>query len=70
ERTIEDTKKIILEADITETKFSQDEDKMIYFFLLSSLRKDVIRKTKCSAFSKRNVQKDKTKRPLRLLFGS
>ena len=30
----------------------------------------VIRKTKCSAFSKRNVQKDKTKRPLRLLFGS
>lgn len=40
ERTIEDTKKIILEADITETKFSQDEDKMIYFFLLSSLRKE------------------------------
>ena len=39
ERTIEDTKKKILEADITETKFSQDEDKMIYFFLLSSLRK-------------------------------
>ncbi|GFI11292.1 hypothetical protein IMSAGC007_03765 [Lachnospiraceae bacterium] len=40
ERTIEDTKKKILEADITETKFSQDEDKMIYFFLLSSLRKE------------------------------
>ena len=40
ERTIEDAKKKILEADITETKFSQDEDKMIYFFLLPSLRKE------------------------------
>lgn len=40
ERIIDDTKKKILEADITETKFSQDEDKMIYFFLLSSLRKE------------------------------
>ena len=40
EKTIEDTKKKILEADITESKFTQDEDKMIYFFLLSSLRKE------------------------------
>lgn len=40
ERTIEDTKKKILDVDITEAKFTQDEDKMIYFFLLSSLRKE------------------------------
>lgn len=40
ERTIEDTKKKILDADITEAKFTQDEDKMIYFFLLSSLRRE------------------------------
>ena len=40
EKTIEDTKKQILEVDVTEAKFGADEDKMIYFFLLSSLRKD------------------------------
>ena len=40
EKTVEDTKKRILEADITEAKFGADEDKMIYFFLLSSLRKE------------------------------
>lgn len=40
ERTIEDTKKKIIEIDITETKFSNDEEKMIYFFLLSSLHKE------------------------------
>lgn len=38
EKTVEDTKKRILEADITETKFGADEDKMIYFFLLGDLR--------------------------------
>lgn len=40
EKTVEDTKKQILEVDMSETKFGQDEDKMIYFFLLSSLRKE------------------------------
>lgn len=40
EKTVEDVKKYILEADITETKFGADEEKMIYFFLLSSLRKE------------------------------
>ncbi|WP_289873207.1 ParB/RepB/Spo0J family partition protein [uncultured Duncaniella sp.] len=40
EKTIEDTKKQILKADITQSKFTQDEDKMIYFFLLSSLREE------------------------------
>lgn len=40
EKTVADTKKQILEADITETKFGADEDKMIYFFLLASLRKE------------------------------
>lgn len=40
EKTVEDTKKQILEVDVTEAKFSADEDKMIYFFLLSSLRKE------------------------------
>ena len=37
---MEDTKKQILEADITGGKFSADEDTMLYFFLLSSLRKE------------------------------
>lgn len=40
EKTVEDTKKQILEVDMLERKFGQDEDKMIYFFLLSSLRKE------------------------------
>lgn len=40
EKTVEDTKKRILEVDTTETKFGADEDKMIYYFLLSSLRKE------------------------------
>ena len=40
EKTVEDTKKWILEVDMTETKFGADEDKMIYFFLLASLRKE------------------------------
>ena len=40
EKTVEDTKKQILEVDMSERKFGQDEDKMIYFFLLSSLRKE------------------------------
>ena len=40
ERTVEDTKKQILAADITGGRFSADEDTMLYFFLLSSLRKE------------------------------
>lgn len=39
EKTMEDVKKQILEIDMTEAKFGADEDKMIYYFLLSSLRK-------------------------------
>ena len=40
EKTVEDTKKQILEVDMSERKFGQDEDKMIYFFLLASLRRE------------------------------
>ncbi|HBN64073.1 MAG TPA: chromosome partitioning protein ParB [Porphyromonadaceae bacterium] len=40
EKTVADTKKQILEADMTETKFGQDEEKMVYYFMLSSLRKE------------------------------
>ena len=40
EKTVEDTKKQIVEVDMSERKFGQDEDKMVYFFLLSSLRKE------------------------------
>ena len=40
EKTVADTKKQILEVDLSESKFTADEDKMIYFFLLSSLRKE------------------------------
>lgn len=40
ERTIEDTKKQILNAGMTESKFTSEEDRMIYFFLLSSLRRE------------------------------
>ena len=40
ERTVEDTKKQILEADITGGKFSADEEKILYFFMLSNLRNE------------------------------
>ena len=40
ERTIADTKEQIKNVDITEAKFTNEEDKMIYFFLLSSLRRE------------------------------
>lgn len=40
EKTVEDTKKQILDVDMSEHKFGADEDKMIYFFLLSSLRRE------------------------------
>ena len=40
EKTIADTKEQIKKVDITEAKFSNEEDKMIYFFLLSSLRRE------------------------------
>lgn len=40
EKTVEDTKRQIMEADITGGKFGADEDTMLYFFLLSSLRKE------------------------------
>ena len=40
EKTVQDTKKQILEVDMSERKFGQDEEKMVYFFLLSSLRKE------------------------------
>jgi len=40
EKVVEDTKKQILKANITENKFDADEEKMIYFFLLSALRKE------------------------------
>lgn len=40
EKTVEDTKKQILEADITGGKFSADEEKILYFFMLSNLRNE------------------------------
>ena len=40
EKTVEDTKKQILEIDMTETKFGADEDRMIYFFMLPFLRRE------------------------------
>ena len=40
EKTVADAKKQILDVDMSESKFTQDEEKMIYFFLLSSLRKE------------------------------
>lgn len=40
EKTVADAKKQILDVDMSESKFTQDEDKMIYFFLLSSLRRE------------------------------
>lgn len=40
EKSIADTKKQILEVDMTNTKFSADEEKMLYFFMLSALRKE------------------------------
>lgn len=40
EKTIEDAKKKILNIDVAEAKFGADEDRMVYFFLLSSLRRE------------------------------
>lgn len=40
ENIVDDVKKVIREIDTTETKFGADEDRMMYFFLLSSLRKE------------------------------
>ena len=40
EKTVVDTKKQILEVDMTETKFGADEDRMIYFFMLPFLRRE------------------------------
>ncbi len=40
EKAIADTKKKILEVDMSDTKFSADEERMVYYFLLSSLRKE------------------------------
>ena len=40
EKTVADAKKQILDVDTSESKFTQDEEKMIYFFLLSSLRRE------------------------------
>lgn len=38
EKTIEDVRKQIRDVDMVESKFGADEDKMVYFFLMSSLR--------------------------------
>ncbi len=38
EKTIEDVRKQIRDVDMAESKFGADEDKMVYFFLMSSLR--------------------------------
>lgn len=40
EKSIDDTKKKILEVNMSDTKFSADEERMVYYFLLSSLRKE------------------------------
>lgn len=40
ENIVDDIKKTIKEIDTTETKFGADEDRMMYFFLLSFLRKE------------------------------
>ena len=38
EKTVTDAKKQILDVDMSESKFTQDEEKMIYFFLLGTFR--------------------------------
>lgn len=40
EKTVDETKRRIFEVDVTEARFGADEDKMIYYFMLSSLRKE------------------------------
>ncbi|MCM1312846.1 MAG: ParB/RepB/Spo0J family partition protein [Roseburia sp.] len=40
EKTIADTKKQIMDVDMTDTKFSAEEEKMLHFFMLSALRKE------------------------------
>ena len=40
EKTVEDTKRQIMEADVTGGKFGADEEKILYFFMLSHLREE------------------------------
>lgn len=40
EKTVEDTKKLIVQANLTKGKFTTDEEKMVYFFMLSSLHRE------------------------------
>lgn len=40
EKTVEDTKKLVREADITKGKFTSEEEKMLYFFMLSHLKRE------------------------------
>ena len=40
EKTVEDTKKLISQANLTKGKFTTDEEKMVYFFMLSSLQRE------------------------------
>ncbi len=56
EKTIADTKKKILEVNMADTKFTADEERMVYYFLLSSLRKEhyaelgVVERTSCHQY--------------------
>lgn len=40
EKTVEDTKKLIGQANLTKGKFTTDEEKMVYFFMLSTLQRE------------------------------
>lgn len=40
EKTVEDTKKLIAQANLTKGKFTTDEEKMVYFFMLSNLQRE------------------------------
>lgn len=40
EKTVEDTKKLIVRANLTKGKFTTDEEKMVYFFMLSNLQRE------------------------------
>lgn len=40
EKTVEDTKKLIVQADLTKGEFTTDEERMVYFFMLSNLQRE------------------------------
>ncbi len=61
EKTVEDVRKSIVDADVSSPKFDADEEKMLYFFMLSSLRRSHYEDVGIEGSSSYHYLKDKEK---------